>query len=92
MSRSASFGGPQMCTNGDVSLGYGAPQFVGLGFSVMIFLIIVQAEAWRIRMNQLDIHLHIYLNNTTRRVIKYYVPDVPRHTKVNSGAFIYTYI
>jgi len=44
MSRSAFLGGPQMCSgNGDVVLAYGAPQFVGLGFSVLIALIIIQA-------------------------------------------------
>ncbi|CAK8993928.1 unnamed protein product [Durusdinium trenchii] len=44
MSRSAAFGGPQMCSgNGDVVLPYGAPEYIGLGFSVMIFLIFIQA-------------------------------------------------
>eukprot|EP00437_Effrenium_voratum_P015452 CAMPEP_0181441454 /NCGR_PEP_ID=MMETSP1110-20121109/23519_1 /TAXON_ID=174948 /ORGANISM="Symbiodinium sp., Strain CCMP421" /LENGTH=658 /DNA_ID=CAMNT_0023565345 /DNA_START=46 /DNA_END=2022 /DNA_ORIENTATION=+ len=44
MSRAAAFGGPQMCTgNGDVVLAYGAPQYFGLGFSVVTFLVLIQA-------------------------------------------------
>jgi xanthine/uracil permease len=31
-----------VCQNGDVSLGYGAPQFIGLGFSVMVALVIIE--------------------------------------------------
>jgi len=44
MSRSATFGGPQPCTgNGDVVLSYGAPEYFGLGLSVMFFLVFVQS-------------------------------------------------
>lgn len=36
LSRSASFGGPQLCNeNGNVVLPFGAPEYVGLGFSVI---------------------------------------------------------
>ena len=43
MSRAAAFGVPQMCGgNGEVVKAFGAPEYVGLGFSVMIFLIIIQ--------------------------------------------------
>lgn len=39
-----SFGSPQMCTgNGDVVLGYGSPEYFGLGLSVMIALCLIQA-------------------------------------------------
>jgi NCS2 family nucleobase:cation symporter-2 len=31
-----------MCENGEVLLGYGASQFVGLGFSVMAFLVLIE--------------------------------------------------
>lgn len=31
-----------LCFNGDVALGYGSPQFIGLGFSVMVFLIFIE--------------------------------------------------
>jgi uracil-xanthine permease len=30
------------CFNGDVALGYGSPQFIGLGFSVMSFLVFIE--------------------------------------------------
>lgn len=30
------------CTNGDVSLGYGSPQFIGLGFTVMVGLVFIE--------------------------------------------------
>ena len=30
------------CTNGEVQLGYGAPQFVGLGFTVMVGLVYIE--------------------------------------------------
>jgi uric acid-xanthine permease len=31
-----------ICQNGDVALGYGAPQYIGLGFSVMAGLVIIE--------------------------------------------------
>jgi uric acid-xanthine permease len=31
-----------ICTNGEVMLGYGSPQFIGLGFSVMCALVIIE--------------------------------------------------
>ena len=31
-----------LCFNGDVALGFGASQFVGLGFSVMAFLVLIE--------------------------------------------------
>ena len=31
-----------MCQNGNVSLGYGSPQFIGLGFSVIVFLLTIE--------------------------------------------------
>lgn len=30
------------CTNGEVNLGYGSPEFIGLGFSVMVFLVFIE--------------------------------------------------
>ena len=30
------------CQNGEVSMGYGSPQFIGLGFSVMFFLVVIE--------------------------------------------------
>jgi len=30
------------CFNGEVALGYGSPQFIGLGFSVMCFLVFIE--------------------------------------------------
>lgn len=30
------------CFNGEVKLGYGSPQFIGLGFSVMCFLLVIE--------------------------------------------------
>ena len=60
MSRSAFLGGPQMCSgNGDVVLAYGAPQFVGLGFSVLIALIIIQAVT---RQVMLCIYIYVYID------------------------------
>ncbi|KAG8458803.1 hypothetical protein KFE25_005230 [Diacronema lutheri] len=39
-SRAAAFGGPQLCTgNGEVMLGYGAPEYFGLGLSVLLMLV-----------------------------------------------------
>ncbi|CAE7594308.1 unnamed protein product [Symbiodinium natans] len=44
MSRAAAFGSPQICTgNGDVALPYGDVHYFGLGMSVMIFLVFIQA-------------------------------------------------
>ncbi|CAE7318275.1 uapA, partial [Symbiodinium sp. CCMP2456] len=44
MSRAAAFGAPQVCTgNGDVALPYGDVHYFGLGLSVMIFLVFIQA-------------------------------------------------
>ncbi|CAE7942448.1 uapC, partial [Symbiodinium necroappetens] len=44
MSRAAAFGSPQVCTgNGDVALPYGDVHYFGLGLSVMIFLVFIQA-------------------------------------------------
>jgi len=44
MSRSAAFGGPQPCTgNGEVVLFYGSPEYIGLGVSVLFFMIMLQA-------------------------------------------------
>lgn len=41
-SRAAAFGGPQLCTgNGEVVLGYGAPEYFGLGLSVVIMLVLL---------------------------------------------------
>jgi len=31
-----------ICTNGDVQLGYGSAEFIGLGFSVMVFLVLLE--------------------------------------------------
>jgi NCS2 family nucleobase:cation symporter-2 len=31
-----------VCTNGEVNLGYGSAEFIGLGFSVMIFLVFIE--------------------------------------------------
>jgi uric acid-xanthine permease len=31
-----------ICTNGDVALGYGSPQFIGLGFAVMVGLVFIE--------------------------------------------------
>ena len=31
-----------ICTNGDVQLGYGSPEFIGLGFSVMVGLVFIE--------------------------------------------------
>jgi NCS2 family nucleobase:cation symporter-2 len=43
MSRSATFGGPQLCEgNGDVILPYGSPQYVFLGLSVIIMAVLLQ--------------------------------------------------
>jgi uracil-xanthine permease len=43
LARGATFGGPQVCEgNGDVILGYGAPEYIGLGCSVIICLITLQ--------------------------------------------------
>ncbi|KAJ8599569.1 hypothetical protein CTAYLR_004657 [Chrysophaeum taylorii] len=43
LSRSVSFGGPQMCTeNGNVVLPFGAPEYVGLGFSVIAMSVFLQ--------------------------------------------------
>lgn len=37
------FGPPfPTCANGEVNLGYGSPQFIGLGFSVMCFLVVIE--------------------------------------------------
>jgi len=43
-SRSVTFGSPQMCMgdNGDVVLSFGAPEYVGLGMSVIFFSILIQ--------------------------------------------------
>jgi xanthine/uracil permease len=43
-SRSATFGGPQLCAgdNGDGVLAFGSPEYVGLGMSVVFFSIILQ--------------------------------------------------
>lgn len=42
-SRVPAFGSPQLCTgNGEVVLGYGAPEYVGLGATVIISLILIQ--------------------------------------------------
>jgi hypothetical protein len=30
------------CQNGDVFLGYGSPEFIGLGFSVLVFLVFIE--------------------------------------------------
>ncbi|CAE7762766.1 unnamed protein product, partial [Symbiodinium pilosum] len=44
MSRAAAFGAPQACTgNGDVALAYGDVHYFGLGLSVMLFLVFIQA-------------------------------------------------
>lgn len=44
VTRAAAFGSPQVCTgNGEVQLGYGAPEYVGLGSSVFVCLIAIQA-------------------------------------------------
>ena len=32
----------QTCTNGDVQLGYGSAEFIGLGFSVMVALVVIE--------------------------------------------------
>ena len=32
----------QFCTNGEVVLGYGSPEFIGLGFSVMCSLVVIE--------------------------------------------------
>ena len=60
-----------MCSgNGDVVLAYGAPQFVGLGFSVLIALIIIQAVPrhstifWRYFQVMLRISLYIYIRDS----------------------------
>mmetsp|Transcript_34403 Transcript_34403/g.118591 ORF Transcript_34403/g.118591 Transcript_34403/m.118591 type:complete len:709 (+) Transcript_34403:71-2197(+) len=43
LSRSAAFGGPQLCEeNGDVVLAFGAPEYVGLGFSVIFMSTFLQ--------------------------------------------------
>jgi len=42
-SRAAAFGAPQLCTgNGDVALAFGAPEYIGLSWSVIIFTILLQ--------------------------------------------------
>ena len=42
-SQDISFGPPfPSCTAGETSLGYGAPQYIGLGFSVMCFLVVIE--------------------------------------------------
>ena len=33
-----------ICQNGDVFLGYGSAAFIGLGFSVMIMLVFIEAS------------------------------------------------
>ena len=39
----AEFGPPfSTCSNGDVSLGYGAPEYIGLGFSVLVTLVFIE--------------------------------------------------
>jgi len=41
--RAATFGGPQLCNeNGDVVLGFGAPEYIGLAFSVIVFTTLLQ--------------------------------------------------
>jgi len=43
LSRSASFGSPQLCNeNGNVVLPFGAPEYIGLGFSVIAFSTFLQ--------------------------------------------------
>lgn len=43
LSRLAAFGSPQLCTgNGEVVLGYGAPEYFGLGASVLLMLVLLQ--------------------------------------------------
>lgn len=38
-----SLGGPgALCFNGDVAMGYGQAEFIGLGFSVMAFLVLIE--------------------------------------------------
>jgi hypothetical protein len=37
------FGPPTpICENGDVKLGYGSPQYIGLGFTVMVGLVFIE--------------------------------------------------
>lgn len=37
------FGPPSAtCENGEVKLGYGAPQYIGLGFAVMVGLVFIE--------------------------------------------------
>mmetsp|Transcript_19329 Transcript_19329/g.36274 ORF Transcript_19329/g.36274 Transcript_19329/m.36274 type:complete len:653 (-) Transcript_19329:306-2264(-) len=44
MSRAAAFGAPQICAgNGDVQLAYGDVHYFGLGLSVLLFLVFIQA-------------------------------------------------
>mmetsp|Transcript_20087 Transcript_20087/g.80139 ORF Transcript_20087/g.80139 Transcript_20087/m.80139 type:complete len:705 (+) Transcript_20087:131-2245(+) len=43
LSRSASFGSPQLCNeNGNVVLPFGAPEYIGLGFSVIAMSVLIQ--------------------------------------------------
>ena len=39
----ASFPPPfSTCSNGDTSLGYGAPEYIGLGFTVLVSLVVIE--------------------------------------------------
>ena len=41
--RGATFGSPQLCTgNGDVALAFGAPEYIGLSWSVILFTLLLQ--------------------------------------------------
>lgn len=43
LSKAPRFGGPQLCNeNGEVALGYGAAEYVGLGFSVILASVLLQ--------------------------------------------------
>eukprot|EP00965_Chrysotila_dentata_P076832 2536492-Pleurochrysis_carterae.AAC.1 len=66
-SREAAFGsGPQLCTeNGEVVLGFGAPQYVGLGFSVLAMAVLIQFFGALSRMHAR--FLELFCMNTHER-------------------------